>query len=95
MQSNECCRVAHSLTNIVNELEPQQAFLLLYLIKIFYDLYFSCAEMSNKPTVQRSSEKIKQTICRRSSEGGMSTCLIRDTMMQAYANHTAQDHKHF
>ena len=43
--------------------------------------------MSNKPTVLWSSEKIKQTICRRSSEGGMSTCLIGDTMIQKSANH--------
>ena len=45
--------------------------------------------MSNEPTVQQSSEKIEQTICRRNSEGGMSTCLIGDTIIQKSANHMA------
>ena len=43
--------------------------------------------MSNKPTVQQSSEKMEQKIYRRISEGGMSTCLIGDTMIQKSANH--------
>ena len=70
----------------------QQAFRLLYLIRMFYNLYFSCAELCSKPTVQRSSEKIKKTICRRSSEGGMLTCLNGDTVIQESANRMALLH---
>ena len=45
--------------------------------------------MSNKPTVQQSSEKMEQKIYGRILEGDMSTCLIGDTMIQKSANHMA------